>query len=49
VIAAPDPTQDRIRGCVIAGALGDALGAPVEFWSLTEIHQRLGQNRYPGW
>lgn len=25
------PVQDRIRGCLIGGAAGDALGYPVEF------------------
>jgi len=33
---------DRIKGCLLAGAIGDALGAPVEFWSLAEIRDRLG-------
>jgi ADP-ribosylglycohydrolase len=28
---------DRIRGCLLGGAVGDALGAPVEFLSLAEI------------
>ena len=27
----------RIRGCLLAGAVGDALGAPVEFSSLADI------------
>lgn len=35
-------TRDRFRGCLIAGAAGDALGTPVEFWSLSEIRSRLG-------
>lgn len=34
--------RDRIRGCLLAGAIGDALGAPVEFWSLAEIRAQLG-------
>jgi ADP-ribosylglycohydrolase len=33
---------DLFRGCLPAGAIGDALGAPVEFWSLSEIRSRLG-------
>jgi ADP-ribosylglycohydrolase len=33
---------DRIRGCLLAGACGDALGAPVEFLSLDEIRRRFG-------
>ena len=32
----------RIRGCLIGGAVGDALGAQVEFESLTEIRARFG-------
>ncbi len=34
--------QSRIRGCLLGGAVGDALGAPVEFSSLDEIHERFG-------
>ena len=29
--------QDRIRGCLFGGAVGDALGYPVEFLSEKEI------------
>lgn len=32
----------RRRGCLLGGAIGDALGAPVEFWSLGQIRERLG-------
>src|SRR4051812_49240871 len=32
----------------MAGAVGDALGAPVEFWSLTEIRGRLGPEGVTG-
>lgn len=35
-------TLERIRGCLLAGACGDALGAPVEFLSATDIHGRWG-------
>jgi ADP-ribosylglycohydrolase len=34
--------RDRIQGCLLGGALGDALGAPVEFLSLRDIRQRFG-------
>ena len=34
--------QDRIRGCLLGGAIGDALGGPVEFWSYSDIHERCG-------
>ena len=30
------------RGCLLGGAIGDALGAPVEFMNLAEIYQRFG-------
>ena len=33
---------DRIRGCLLGGAIGDALGAPVEFDSIEHIRQRFG-------
>lgn len=36
--------RDRVRGCLLGGALGDALGAPVEFLSLGEIRRRYGEN-----
>ena len=32
------------RGCLLGGAVGDALGAPVEFLSLTEIRERFGSD-----
>lgn len=34
--------RERIRGCVLAGAVGDALGGPVEFMSWGEIRRRFG-------
>lgn len=33
---------DRIYGCLLGGACGDALGAPVEFLSLAQISDRYG-------
>lgn len=36
-----DPASRR-RGCLLGGAIGDALGAPVEFLSLDEIRGQLG-------
>jgi ADP-ribosylglycohydrolase len=41
--AAPLSTLDRIRGCLLGGAVGDALGAAVEFDSLDEIRSRFGE------
>ena len=34
--------RERITGCLLAGAVGDALGAPVEFQSWTEIRETFG-------
>lgn len=35
---------DRIKGCLLGGAVGDALGAPVEFLGWAEIETRYGPN-----
>lgn len=35
--------QDKIRGSLIGGAVGDALGYPVEFMSLTAIRNKYGE------
>jgi ADP-ribosylglycohydrolase len=40
--------RQRMRACLLAGAVGDALGAPVEFWSIADIRQRLGRNGVTG-
>ena len=37
-----DAIRRRWRGCMLGGAVGDALGAPVEFMSLAEIRERFG-------
>lgn len=34
--------RSRIRGCLLGGALGDALGAPVEFMPISEIRAEFG-------
>jgi ADP-ribosylglycohydrolase len=44
---ASDPVKQpsrtsRLYGCIYGGAVGDALGAPVEFLSLAEIRARFG-------
>ncbi|MDP1594608.1 MAG: ADP-ribosylglycohydrolase family protein [Gallionella sp.] len=36
--------RDRFRGCLLAGAIGDALGAPLEFMTLPEIKKRFGKH-----
>lgn len=35
---------EYISGCLLGGAIGDALGAPVEFSSLSQIRQRYGHS-----
>jgi ADP-ribosylglycohydrolase len=34
--------RSRVRGCLLGGAVGDALGAPVEFLSLPRIREEYG-------
>ncbi|RSN51565.1 ADP-ribosylglycohydrolase [Actinomadura sp. WAC 06369] len=38
----PDAEPDRMLGCLLGGAIGDALGAPVEGMALGEIRDRYG-------
>lgn len=33
---------EHFAGCLVGGAVGDALGAPVEFMSLAQIRSRFG-------
>lgn len=42
-------TRERYRGCLLAGACGDALGAPVEFMTLEEIRKRYGAKGLTGY
>lgn len=35
--------QSRLRGCLLGGAIGDALGNPIEFLSLEEIRRSYGE------
>ncbi len=35
--------QEYFRGCLVGGAIGDALGWPVEFLELEEIIHRFGE------
>ena len=43
VVTSTGPTlRDRFLGCLLGGAVGDALGAPVEFLSRAEILRRFG-------
>ena len=32
----------KVRGCLLGGAIGDALGGPVENWTPEEIHAKYG-------
>ena len=41
--ADPDQLSDRIHACLLGGAIGDALGADIEFVSLAEIRRRFPQ------
>ena len=36
--------RDAVRGCFLGGAVGDALGAPVEFMSRREIFEEYGKD-----
>jgi ADP-ribosylglycohydrolase len=39
-----DPVvRSRFRGCLLGGAMGDALGAHVEFMTLSEIRRQFGE------
>jgi ADP-ribosylglycohydrolase len=43
------PSVDRSVGCLLGGAAGDALGAPVEFMSMEEIRRRYGEAGVTGY
>jgi ADP-ribosylglycohydrolase len=49
-MSAPSASADvgHFRGCLLGGAVGDALGAPVEFMSLEEIRRRFGERGVTG-
>lgn len=36
--------RDRFRGCLLAGAVGDTLGASIEFMTLPQIKKRFGKH-----
>ncbi len=40
--------RDRVRGCLLGGACGDALGAPVEFMTLDQIKSKYGSGGIRG-
>lgn len=35
--------RSRVRGCLLGGAIGDALGGPVEFWDSSRITRDVGE------
>lgn len=37
-------TKDHFRGCLLGGAIGDALGWPVEFMGIEEIKRKYGES-----
>ncbi|GIH27452.1 hypothetical protein Aph01nite_57620 [Acrocarpospora phusangensis] len=39
----PDDLRSRVRGCLLGGAIGDALGATIEFDSLAVIRRNHGR------
>lgn len=41
--SAQETYRARVRGSVLGGAIGDALGGPVEFWSLDRIRNTCGR------
>jgi ADP-ribosylglycohydrolase/protein-tyrosine phosphatase len=40
--------RERFLGCLLGGAVGDAMGAPVEFMRLSEIQDRFGPGGVKG-
>jgi len=34
---------EHYRGCLIGGAIGDAFGSPVEFFSIDAIRENYGE------
>ena len=41
--------RDAVRGCLLGGAVGDALGAPVEFMSKTDIQRKYEKDGVRGY
>jgi ADP-ribosylglycohydrolase len=39
----PRPSIDHYTGCLLGGAIGDALGFPVEFFNIAQIHMNYGK------
>jgi len=41
--------RSRVRGCLLGGAIGDALGASIEFMELAEIRSQFGPSGVTGY
>lgn len=35
---------ENFKGCLLGGAIGDALGAPIEFMSIEQIRKAFGEH-----
>lgn len=44
-----EEVADRIAGCLLGGAVGDAMGAGIEFMSLAEIRRQFGADGVTGY
>ena len=44
-----DDSAERFLGSILAGAVGDALGAPIEFDGISKIRERHGQHGVTGY
>lgn len=44
-----DPIRQRVLGCLLGGAVGDALGGSVEFMRIDEIRQLMGPRGVQGY
>lgn len=45
----PETEKNRFLGCLLGGAVGDSMGAPVEFLSRSEILRQFGTNGVTGY
>ena len=41
--------RSRVRGCLLGGAIGDALGGPIEFWTTEQIRAVCGAHGVRGY
>ena len=49
IIAKAEKNLDKVRGCLFGGAVGDALGYPVEFMQESQIRARFGKDGICGY